>query len=128
MIGATQPCTCDWDGAPDARRAHIVNPLCPHHGSDAEPDWARMTLAEACALRWRMGRVEYGSINPQVKFVGDSLYELMEELLDAINYAQQGKNEGRLTGALHQDIQMRLVWVAEKVRQEMLMEQAERAR
>lgn len=32
----SQSCTCDWDGAPDARQAHAVRPDCPVHREEAD--------------------------------------------------------------------------------------------
>jgi hypothetical protein len=121
-------CICEWDGSPDARRTHTINPLCPEHFREAEPDWAHMHLSAACDLRWKMGRLEYAKIHPGLDFVGDSLYEAMEEVLDALNYIRQAARENRLTGARHQEMQRDLVRVAERIRQELLMEEAEAKR
>jgi hypothetical protein len=49
----------------------------------------RLPIEEARAAKWRRGRQQYGPV-----FVGHPLEELDEELLDAMNYAEEAARRG----------------------------------
>jgi len=46
-------------------------------------------IEEARAAKWRRGRQQYGPV-----FIGHPLEELDEELLDAMNYAEEAARRG----------------------------------
>lgn len=49
----------------------------------------RLPIEEARAAKWRRGREHYGPV-----FIGHPLEELDEELLDAMNYAEEAERWG----------------------------------
>jgi hypothetical protein len=48
-----------------------------------------LPIEEARAAKWRRGREQYGPV-----FIGHPLEELDEELLDAMNYAEEAARRG----------------------------------
>jgi hypothetical protein len=48
-----------------------------------------LPIGEARAVKWRQGRERYGPV-----FIGHPLEELHEELLDAMNYAEEAARRG----------------------------------
>lgn len=59
-----------------------------------------LPIDEARAVKWRRGRERYGSA-----FIGHPLEELDEELLDAMNYAEEATRRGFEMGGIPEDLQ-----------------------
>ena len=58
-----------------------------------------LPIEEARAAKWRRGRQQYGPV-----FIGHPLEELDEELLDAINYAEEAARRGFPMAGIAEDL------------------------
>ena len=58
-----------------------------------------LPIKEARAAKWRRGRERYGPV-----FIGDPLEELDEELLDAMNYAEEAARRGFQMAGIREDL------------------------
>jgi len=58
-----------------------------------------LPIEEARAAKWRRGREKYGPV-----FIGDPLEELDEELLDAMNYAEEAARWGFPMAGVGEDL------------------------
>jgi hypothetical protein len=58
-----------------------------------------LAIEEARTAKWRRGREQYGPI-----FIGHPLEELDEELLDAMNYAEEAARRGFPMAGIGQDL------------------------
>jgi hypothetical protein len=56
-------------------------------------------IEAARAAKWRRGREQYGPV-----FIGDPLEELDEELLDAMNYAEEAARRGFPMAGIGEDL------------------------
>lgn len=87
---------------------------------------AKLPIHEARLMRWKAGRAEYRAEDEP--FVGDAKMELLEELLDCLNYAEEsGRSEHGSEECWPQAAHHRmydLERIAESVRQEILLRDA----
>lgn len=58
-----------------------------------------LSIEEARAAKWRRGREQYGPV-----FIGHPLEELDEELLDAMNYAEEAARRGFPMAGIAEDL------------------------
>jgi hypothetical protein len=58
-----------------------------------------LPIEQARAVKWRHGRERYGPV-----FTGDPLEELDEELLDAMNYAEEAARRGFPMAQIAEDL------------------------
>jgi len=58
-----------------------------------------LPIERARAVKWQRGRERYGPV-----FIGHPLEELDEELLDAMNYAEEGARRGFPMGGILEDL------------------------
>ena len=58
-----------------------------------------LPIEEARAAKWRRGRAQYGP-----DFIGHPLEELDEELLDAMNYAEEAARRGFPMAGIAEDL------------------------
>jgi len=58
-----------------------------------------LPIEEARAAKWRRGREQYGPV-----FIGHPLEELDEELLDAMNYAEEAARRGFPMAGIGEDL------------------------
>ena len=58
-----------------------------------------LPIEEARAAKWRRGRDQYGPV-----FIGHPLEELDEELLDAMNYAEEAARRGFPMAGIAEDL------------------------
>jgi len=58
-----------------------------------------LPIEEARAAKWRRGREQYGPV-----FVGHPLEQLDEELLDALNYAEEAAQQGFPMAGIAEDL------------------------
>lgn len=59
-----------------------------------------LPIESALAAKWRRGREQYGPV-----FIGHPLEELDEELLDAMNYAEEAARQGFPMAGIGADLQ-----------------------
>jgi len=62
-------------------------------------DLIHLPIEEALAAKWRRGREHYGPV-----FIGHPLEELDEELLDAMNYAEEAARRGFPIAGIPEDL------------------------
>lgn len=58
-----------------------------------------LPIEEARAVKWKRGRERYGPV-----FIGHPLVELDEELLDAMNYAEEATRSGFDMAGIPEDL------------------------
>lgn len=65
-----------------------------------ESELIKLSVVEACNKKWEFGRKRYGPGT----FQGDPLAHLYSELIDAINYVDEAKRQGKIDPTSHYDL------------------------